>query len=192
MLRLPLFTGLVWLVLTVDAIEAYGLSFGLEDLGLLLPGGGASEASKKGDSTGCTAGGVAKSMFFMRERLAGSAAEDSSAGFPSSARGEETAGVCLLDAAVDASLPCLTGKRPLAPTVTCFGFAKEELEPLFTDGVGESPPLPCPGIITCSIFTLPSSGVPDPVSESGVSDERPDFTETIRAAPEEAVWAGIG
>ena len=79
---------------------------------------GCSEASKKGLSAGCTAGGEAKScvcgvvgllMSDCRARACSSRSSDSeSMGESSSASGEETAGACLLprveDAAVDASL----------------------------------------------------------------------------------------
>ena len=111
-----------------------------------------------------------------------------------SASGEEIAGACLIDVVVDASLACRIGKRPLLLTVTCFGLANVELALLFTDGFGERP-LPCPGIITCNILTLPSSsGVTELWVESGASDELLDLTETMRAAPcgRAAVEAGIG
>jgi hypothetical protein len=190
MLRLPLFTGLVVLVLMVDAIDAYGFGFGLDAPDL----GGASLASKNGDSAGCTAGGVAKSMFWMSDCLARSSSVVAGSSV-CSASGDDTVGACLPDEEADALLASRLGAFPFAPpTVTCFTFAKVELDELFTDGFGERL-LPCPGIITCSIFTLPSSsGVTDVCVEPGVSDELLDLTETIRAAPvgRAAVDAGMG
>ena len=165
------------------------MSLGLVEPDLLA--GGASLASKKGESGCCTAGGVAKSMILRRDALARSSSV--AAGSSCSARGEDTAGACLVDEEADASLGCRIGKRPFPPTVTCFGLANVELDELFTDGFGESP-LPCPGIITCSILTRPSSsGVIEVCVDPGASDELLDFTDTIRApTAREAVDAGIG
>lgn len=147
---------------------------------------GRSEASKKGDSTGWMAGGVAKSMFIIR--LEPSVASFVESSFPP-ASGDEIFGACLLvDVVFEASLACRTGKRPLVGgTVTCFALPalrKEVLGDSPWDGMTIWGPLPLP--LSCGdggpLLLLPESEVVEGV----------DLTDTIRGASRAAAVAGMG
>ncbi len=100
---------------------------------------------------GCTAGGVAKSMFCIKLDASRPWEPDADASDSSfSASGDEMLGAWLLvEVTVDASLTLRTGNRPLLPTVTCLTLPALRKELL------GARPAPWPGIITCSVFTLP-------------------------------------
>ena len=117
-----------------------------------------------------------------------------------SARGDETLGVCLLETLLSRE----TGKRPLPLLATVIWCALPYEALLFTDPVAERSVWP--GIITCTGLPLApgvlaansvAGAVVSPPAEPGVSEPgewvvEEDFTETMRGAARTTCCAGMG